>query len=91
MEDKQQPQQPKVEAPLYPNCRVSWTYKHWLNSTTYTHITKEGRIVRQIRERGGLQRPTGYYKVLFDGNKTPTKVHETKLKNLSVGKLLDHE
>lgn len=87
MTDKQQ--QGK-EPPLYPNCRVSWTYKHWLNSTTHTYITKNGTIVRQIRERSGLQRPTGFYRVLFDGNKTATKVHETKLKNLSV-KQLNHE
>lgn len=74
----------KVEAPLFPNCLVQWKYKHWLNSTSFTWIYKKGKIIRQIRDKGGLQRPTGYYLVLFEGNKYPSKVHETKLKNLSV-------
>ena len=74
----------EIEAPLFPNCRVQWKYKHWLNSTSFTWVYKTGTVQRQIRERGGLQRPTKYYLILFDGNKYPSKVHEKQLVNLSV-------
>lgn len=73
-------------APLFPNCEVEYKYQHWLNSTSYTMIYKKGIVVRHVRERGGLQRPTGYVMVKLNGNKGLSKIHESKLKNLSTKK-----
>lgn len=69
-----------TEKVLYPNCPVEYTYEHHLNSKSSTIITKKGIVVRHVRSRKGLYRPTGYVMVQLEGNKTLSKIHESKLK-----------
>lgn len=58
--------------------RVSWSYKHWLNSRSSTMITKHGVFIRKINRKqtylkhGIIERKMGL--VLFDGNKHPSRV-----------------
>lgn len=68
-----------TEKVLFPNCKVEYTYKHHLNSKSSMTITKKGFVVRHVRSRNGLQRPTGYVMVQLEGNKTLSKIHESKL------------
>lgn len=74
----------KVEAPLFKGCRVEFTYQHYLNSKSKTWITKQGTVIRHIRSQKGTHLPTGFVLVKFDKNKTASKIHETRLKNLSI-------
>ena len=47
---------------------VEWTYKHFLNRKSFTHITKRGKFVRMI----GIS--SGECLVHFRGNKNPSRV-----------------
>lgn len=42
--------------------KIEWTYEHWLNSKSYTHITKVGIFIK-VRKSGT------HAKVHFEGNK----------------------
>lgn len=72
---------PKV---IFSGNRVQYKFKHWLNSTTHTMRYKEGFAIRQVINRKGTQRPTGYWMVSIDGNKGLSKIHENKLTNLTI-------
>jgi len=69
---------------IFPNNEVEFTYEHHLNNKSSTIITKKGVVIRQVRERGGLQRPTGYWLVKFPINKSLSKIHESRLINLTL-------
>jgi len=69
---------------LFPNNEVEFTYRHNLNSKSHTWITKKGVAIRQVRERDNLQRPTGYWMVKLNGNKTLSKIHESRLINKTI-------
>lgn len=55
------------------NKRVEWTYRHWLNSKSFTYVTKQGTFLRNSKK-------AGYAVVLFDGNKTKSQVLASELK-----------
>jgi hypothetical protein len=59
--------------------RVYYTYMHWMNSTVYTWITKEGTFIRYIKTQ---QFSCDGRKCLvhFDNNKNPSYIYELKLK-----------
>lgn len=67
---------------IFPTMIVEYTYTHHLNRRSSTQITKRGIVVRAIRDKKGLQRPTGYYLVKLNGNKNPSRIHESKIVSL---------
>lgn len=60
---------------IQPGDRVSWTYRHNLNSKSYTYITKEGTVKKVYEDRG-------FAKVHFDGNRTLSAVDLTDLEKV---------
>jgi len=52
---------------------IRWTYQHWMNSTTYTDITKIGVYQRKVKHTVRYQGPQ-LAMVHFEGNKRPSKV-----------------
>lgn len=52
--------------------KVTWTYRHHLNSRSFVTITKEGVVV-------GACRNENYVKVKFKGNKNAVKKHKSDL------------
>lgn len=72
----------KTINPIFRGLIVEYTYTHHLNSRSSTQITKRGTVIRAVRERNGLQRPTGFYMVQLNRNRTLSKIHESKLISL---------
>jgi hypothetical protein len=68
---------------LMPGHSVEFTYEHHLNSKSVTMITKVGVLIRAVRDKR-FQRPTGFFMVQFKGNKSLSKVHESRLINLTM-------
>lgn len=65
--------------------RVSYTYKHWLNGTSYTLVTKHGYFERYIPHGAKHWQREGARQecfVLFDGNKKPSRVEVRQLKRV---------
>ena len=61
--------------------RVKWTYKHQLNSKSFTWITKEGTLLEITGSVKNKCYVSGNYaKVHFNGNKYPSKVQIEELK-----------
>lgn len=68
--------------PIYPNLIVDYTYTHKLNRKSSTQIVKRGIVIRAVREKSGMQRPTGFYMVKLNGNKGLSKIHYSNLLSL---------
>ena len=55
--------------------KIKWTYKHYLNSKSYTLITKVGKYIRKIATPICNQDDKyEYCLVHFEGNKHPSRV-----------------
>lgn len=65
---------------FFSGAKVIYQYYHFLNSKSVTIISKQGIIIRSIRSQKGLQRPTGFYLVQIQGNKCPSRIHESLLR-----------
>jgi hypothetical protein len=68
---------------LMPGHSVEFTYEHHLNSKSVTMITKVGTLIRAVRDKR-FSRPTGFFMVRFPGNKSLSKIHESRLINLTL-------
>lgn len=73
-----------MEDIFMPGHRVEYTYTHYTNSTTYFERTKKGTLIRAIRDKKNLYRPTEFWMVRIDGNKSLSKISEKKLKNITL-------
>lgn len=63
---------------------VKYIYNHHLNSVATTKIVKYGTLIRQVRDKKNLMRPTGFWMVQIKGNKGLSKIHESSLTNLTL-------
>ena len=57
--------------------RVRWTYKHHLNSKSYTYLTKDGTLLSYKKSNISFSYDMAIVK--FDGNKTKSKVRLDEL------------
>jgi len=63
--------------------RVTWSYKHWLNSKSFTVITKTGTFLREgssQRKVDVMSWPERFAIVHFDGNKNSSRVKLNEIK-----------
>lgn len=69
--------------------RVEWTYKHWLNSKSFVHITKEGIFIDRVKHKKRYLAEWNIHpkaRVKFDDNKNTSTVPLGELKVIYRGK-----
>lgn len=77
-----------IEGVYFQGHEVRFIYVHHLNSKSKTMVSKRGTLIRQVRSRKGTHLPTGFWMVRFPGNKGLTKVHESRLINITLNPCL---
>lgn len=64
-----------MKAKIKPGDNVKWTYKHYLNSKSFTYITKKGIVVDVTGAVKNVRYVSGSVAIVqFEGNKTKSKV-----------------